>query len=56
MSRKIKLQPRYRQKGRKIKIVPELTLSGIWLEEMGFKAGQMVSVTCGNQELIIKPA
>jgi hypothetical protein len=55
MPRKVKLQPKYRQLANNVRIVPELKISGIWLEEMGFKAGQTVSITTSNQKLIIKP-
>jgi hypothetical protein len=56
MSKKIKLQPKYRQLAYSVKIVPELKISGIWLEKLGFEAGQTVSITTRNQELIIKPS
>lgn len=55
MSRKVKLQPKYRRLAYSHKIVPELKLSGVWLEEIGFVAGQTVTITIGNQELVIKP-
>lgn len=45
MSKKVKLQPKYRQLAYRVKIVPELKISGVWLEALGFEAGQMVSVT-----------
>lgn len=55
MPKKVKLQPKYRQLANSVKIVPELKISGVWLEEMGFKAGQTVNITISNQKLIIKP-
>jgi len=56
MAKKVKLQPKLRQLAYSEKIVPELKISGVWLEELGFEAGQTVSITTRNQELIIKPA
>jgi len=55
MSKKVKLQPKYRQLAYRVKIVPELKISGVWLEALGFEAGQMVSITTRKQKLIIKP-
>ena len=54
MHRKVKLQPKYRQLSYSTKVVPELKISGTWLEELGFKAGQVVSITANDRELIIK--
>ena len=56
MSRKVKLQPKYRQLAHRVKIVPELKISGVWLEEIGFRAGQRVSILTRGQKLIINPA
>jgi hypothetical protein len=56
MSKRVKLQPKYRQLAYSTKIVPELKISGVWLEKLGFEAGQTVSITTRNQKLIIKPA
>jgi toxic protein SymE len=56
MSRKVKLQLKYRQLAHRVKIVPELKISGVWLEEIGFKAGQRVNIIARSQKLIIKPA
>jgi hypothetical protein len=36
------------------KIVPWLTINGIWLEEAGFHAGDQVEIEVSNQQLIIK--
>jgi toxic protein SymE len=52
-SKKIKLQPKVRQLSYGEKIVPELKLSGVWLEELGFKAGATVNIILREQELII---
>jgi toxic protein SymE len=49
-----KLQPKHRQLAWGSKTVPWLTLSGIWLEENGFKIGQQVEITVKQNELIIK--
>jgi hypothetical protein len=56
MTKTIKLQPKLRQLADCTKIVPELKISGVWLEEIGFKAGQKVSITTGKKELIIRPS
>jgi toxic protein SymE len=55
-TKKVKLQPKYRALAwGNQKIVPWLTVSGVWLEQHGFKAGQMVSITIEENQLIIKP-
>jgi toxic protein SymE len=55
-TKKVKLQPKHRQLSwGNQKIVPWLTISGVWLEQHGFKAGQMVSITIEQNQLIIKP-
>jgi Toxin SymE, type I toxin-antitoxin system len=51
----IKLQPKHRALSLGSKIVPWLSVSGIWLEENGFKAGGTVIITIENNQLIIKP-
>lgn len=49
--RKTTLQKRYRHgDGR---IVPELRLSGVWLEEIGFTGGQKVDITVSKDRLVI---
>lgn len=55
-TKQIKLQPKHRTLtwGNQ-KIVPSLTLSGIWLEENGFKAGETVTILVEQNLLIIKP-
>ncbi|ELR68586.1 hypothetical protein C900_00234 [Fulvivirga imtechensis AK7] len=52
--KQIKLQPRHRALSYGQKIVPELKLSGVWLEKSGFKAGEMVNVTVREGLLIIQ--
>jgi toxic protein SymE len=37
------------------RIVPELRLCGVWLEQSGFKIGDQVQITIRDQEIIIKP-
>ncbi len=46
------LSPRAYHKTRQ---VPSLKLSGVWLEEAGFKSGTTVQVTVKEKELIIRP-
>jgi toxic protein SymE len=55
-NRKVKLQPKHRQLAwGDQKIVPELRVNGIWLEQHGFKAGGQVEIIVRQNELIIKP-
>jgi len=54
--KKLKIQPKYRQLAYSQKFVPELRLSGMWLEQSGFRIGDQVQVTIKDQEIIIKPA
>ena len=51
----IKLQPKHRALSWGSKIVPWLSVSGVWLEQNGFKAGDTVIITIENNQLIIKP-
>lgn len=54
-TRQIKLQPKHQASSwRTKKIVPLLILSGLWLEESGFKAGELVTITVEPNKLIIK--
>jgi toxic protein SymE len=55
--RKLKLQPEIRisSTDRRKKEVPSLKLCGVWMEKLGFKPGDMVSVTTRDQLLIIEP-
>ncbi len=55
-TRKLKIQPVYRTANTHIglKIVPNLKLSGVRLEQSGFKAGHRVTITAMYEELIIK--
>jgi hypothetical protein len=53
--KEVKLHMKYRQGVSGSKIIPELKLSGVWLEAAGFKAGSKVVIEIKDQELIIKP-
>ena len=37
------------------KAVPQLILSGLWVEELGFKIGETVNITTRDRLLIIEP-
>lgn len=52
--KQVKLQPKYRSLtwGER-KIVPELKLSGIWLEAAGFRPGEKVNIAIKENQLII---
>jgi toxic protein SymE len=54
-TKKVKLQPEHRKLAYREKIAPVLHLSGVWLEEIGFKAGGQVMITIEQNQLIIKP-
>lgn len=55
-TRKLKVYPKYRPLSGYIgRVVPELRLSGQWLERSGFKIGEQVQITIKDQEIIIKP-
>ena len=55
MSRHIKLQPKHQKLAYGEKQVPELRISGAWLEKLGFKIGEAVSITAREELLIIQP-
>ncbi len=44
-----------RNKYRKNTEVPQLRLSGVWMEQLGFKVGDRVSITTRDRLLIIEP-
>ncbi len=55
ITKQIKLQPKHRSlTWGDEKIVPCLTLSGLWLAEHGFKAGDIVTITVEQNRLTIK--
>jgi hypothetical protein len=53
--RRLKLQAKYRNMTYSMKTVPELKLSGVWLEAVGFRAGGYVSILIEENQLIIRP-
>lgn len=54
-TKQVKLQPKHRTlTWGETKIVPCLTLSGAWLEQHGFKAGETVTITIEQNQLTIK--
>ncbi len=54
-TKKIKLHPKHRALSwGNYKIVPWLTISGIWLEQAGFVIGAYVEITIEQNQLIIK--
>jgi toxic protein SymE len=55
--RKLKIYPKHRSLATSDygRIVPELRLCGVWLEESGFKVGEQVQITVKDQQLIIEP-
>lgn len=52
-TRKAKLQQKYRSLSYGSKFVPELRLSGVWLEELGFIGGQKLDVNISRGKLVI---
>ena len=50
--RKIKV---YEQSGRNYKPTPTIMLKGLWLEELGFGAGTLLTVRCEEGKLVIVP-
>ena len=53
--RSIKLQSKYVSLAyRQTKQVPELRISGLWLDQCGFHAGDMVDIAIVDGELLIK--
>lgn len=36
------------------RVVPWLTLSGVWLEKAGFRIGDVMAVTVSKDEIIVK--
>ena len=53
--KRIKLQPEYRELDSGRKIIPRLTISGVWLEKYGFKARDTVEIIVRDELLIIQP-
>ena len=53
-SRPLKLQKKCSPRICRYRLVPELRLSGIWLEQAGFEIGQMVEIKISKNLLTIK--
>jgi hypothetical protein len=53
-NKQVKLQPKNRKASNGHKIVPCLSLSGLWLEELGFKVGDTVRILSREKLLIIE--
>ena len=55
-TRQVKLYSKYRslRTSWEDKVVPWLNVSGVWLQQAGFKPGDRVEITIGHNELIIK--
>ena len=45
----------YGQSGYKYQETPTIVLKGKWLEELGFKIGDYISITCEDGRLVITP-
>ena len=45
----------YEQSGHNYKPTPTITLKGLWLEELGFGAGTLLTVRCEEGKLVIEP-
>ena len=57
--RRVKLHSKYREvsrswQGNDWRAIPWLNVSGLWLEQAGFKAGDAVEITVAQHTLIIK--
>ena len=53
--RSLKIQPKHRCSRWSSSIVPELKLSGNWLEKLGFKVDAKVIVETTDKMIIIRP-
>jgi len=53
--KKIKIQPKYRERTYDQIIVPEIKMEGKWLEKLGFKLGRHIQVEWKQKKLIITP-
>jgi hypothetical protein len=52
--RSLKIQPRFRQNEYSTVDVPEIRLSGNWLQQLGFCHGRRVIITMMNELLIVR--
>lgn len=53
--KKIRIQPKYRERTYDRIVVPEIKLEGKWLEKLGFKLGGQIQVEWERNKLIITP-
>ena len=53
--RSIKIQPKYRYNKHSTVIVPEITLSGMWLEQIGFLIENRIMVQTSHNLIVIRP-
>lgn len=61
--KQVKMQGKYRASQSRCewahndhKIVPWLTVNGLWLEKLGFKVGDKVNITGGDRRIVIELA
>ena len=52
-SRRLKIHTRYQTSTYKMITVPEIRLTGKWLDKLGFKEGQMVNVEQKKNKITI---
>jgi toxic protein SymE len=53
--RSLKIQPKHRSTRWSTSIVPELTLCGKWLEELGFNKDERVVLHTSKELIVIRP-
>lgn len=51
--RKVKVYARFQNAQHKIVVVPEIRLTGKWLERFGFEFGKFVEVNCEQNKITI---
>lgn len=54
-ARSLKIQPKHRFNKYSTSIVPEIILSGKWLEELGFEKESRVTVHTSRELIVIRP-
>lgn len=53
-NRRLKISSKYFSRAyRKTVHYPEIRLCGKWLQELGFKKGQVIQIDCENSKLVI---
>lgn len=52
-SRKLKIHTKYQTKTYRGITIPEIRLEGKWLDELGFKQGQIINIEQEKNKLII---